>query len=381
MMAGMWALTGATTLIVLNLASMYLAGRRWRHALRTPTPRCTDCPPVSIVQPLCGIETFSVKTLATPFGIDWPDYEVIFCVASRTDPIIPLVQAVISEHPAVRARLLVGNDVVSANPKLNNCVKGWRAARHDWIVMADSNVLLPPDYLHRLMAKRHATIGLVVSVPRGTEPSGFFAFVECAMLNTFQARWQYAAAACGEAFAQGKNMLWRRDLLEKVGGIAALGAVAAEDAAATKIMRELGLEIAVVDYPFAQPLGARSARQVWARHTRWARLRRATFPLHYAPEILTGAVAPASLAGLAATSFGFSSWFGAALAAAVLYGAEWLLAAVSGMSGGWRAVPAMMLRDICLPALWIDGWLFDGFSWRGQAMLASAEDRPLPYAR
>ena len=376
----MWAPAGATILIVLNLLSMVLAGLRWRHALRTPTPRCEDCPPVSIVQPLCGIETFSAETLATPFGIDWPDYEVIFCVASRADPIIPLVQAALETHPSAQARLLIGNDPISANPKLNNCVKGWRAARHDWIVMADSNVLMPPDYLHRMMVKRDANVGLVVSVPRGTRPSGFFAYAECAMLNTFQARWQYAAAACGEAFAQGKNMLWRRDVLEGAGGIAALGAVSAEDAAATKIMRRLGLQIAVVDYPFAQPLGARSARQVWARHARWARLRRATFPLHYAPEILTGALVPALLAGIAATNFGFSGWLAAALTAIVLYGAEWTLAYVSGMSQGWRTVPAMMLRDVCLPALWIDGWLFDGFSWRGQTMVATTADRPVSSA-
>ena len=380
MVAGACAFGGAALLLALNLVSMFLAGRRWRRAVRAPTPRCADCPPVSIVQPLCNIETFSAETLTTPFQIDWPIYEVIFCVASRTDPIIPLVQAEIAKHPQVQARLLIGNDAISTNPKLNNCVKGWNAARHPWIVMADSNVLMPSDYLHRLMAMRGNDVGLVISVPLGTRPHSFLAQVECAMLNTFQARWQYAAAACGKAFAQGKNMLWRRDVLDSVGGIAALGEVAAEDAAATRIMRRLGLKIVVVDYPFAQPLGPRSARQVWARHARWARLRRATFPIHYAAEILTGALPPVLLAAFGAAMWGTNGWLVAGVIAALLYGAEWLLARVARMPGGRLAVPAMMLRDLGLPALWIDGWLFDDFVWHGQTMVASTETRPEPLA-
>src|SRR5213076_3364150 len=111
----------------------------------------------------------------------------------------------IAEHPAVRAKLLVGDERISANPKLNNCLKGWRAAAHDWIVMADSNVLMPRDYIERLIAAWRPDTGLVVSPPLGSRPDGFWAELECAFLNTYQLRWLYVADRIGIGFAQGKS--------------------------------------------------------------------------------------------------------------------------------------------------------------------------------
>ena len=104
------------------------------------------------MQPLCGVETFSRETLRSIFALDYPDYEIIFCLASADDPIAPLVRGAIDAHPERPARLLIGDDRVSANPKLNNVVKGWKAARYDWVIIADSNVLMPPDYIQRLLA-------------------------------------------------------------------------------------------------------------------------------------------------------------------------------------------------------------------------------------
>ena len=87
------------------------------------------------------------------------------------------------DYPQVRARLLVGNESISDNPKLNNVYKGWRAAQHDWIVMADSNVLMPRDYLWRLLAAWRDDTGLVASPPVGCRPRGFWAELVCAFLN------------------------------------------------------------------------------------------------------------------------------------------------------------------------------------------------------
>ena len=103
--------------------------------------------------------------------------------------------------------------------------------------MADSNVLMPRDYLQRLLAGWRPDTGLLCSPPIGCQPDGFWAEVECAFLNTYQARWQYAADTLGLGFAQGKTMLWRRRDLERAGGIQALAEEIAEDAAATKLVR------------------------------------------------------------------------------------------------------------------------------------------------
>ncbi len=240
--------------------------------------------------------------LARSFHLAYPAYELIFCVADPDDPIVPRVQRLIADHPQVPARLILGDERISDNPKLNNCLRGWRAAAHDWVVLADSNVAMPPDYLQRLQAAWRDETGLVCSTPAGARPGSFMAEVECAFLNTLQARWQYAAEAFGLGFAQGKSMLWHKPFLEAQGGLQALASEIAEDAAATKLVRAAGKRVHLVASPFEQPLGPRGFREVWARQLRWARLRRVTFPLFFAPEIGSGVLLPALLIALWAGS-------------------------------------------------------------------------------
>src|SRR5580700_8495354 len=208
-----------------QIASITIALFRFRRRRRGAEPSEQQFPPVSLVRPLCGLDNYAADTLRSTFDLDYPHYEILFCVAAANDPVVPLVE------------LLIGDDRVSGNPKLNNVVKGWRAARHDWIVLADSNVLMPRDYIRQLFASWRADTGLVASPPVGCRPHGIWAELECAFLNTYQARWQYVIDSFGCGFAQGKTMLWRRADLERAGGIAALGKEVAEDAAATKIVR------------------------------------------------------------------------------------------------------------------------------------------------
>ena len=133
---------------------------------------------------------------------------------------------------------------------------------------------------------------------------GFWAELECAFLNTYQARWQYIADAFGFGFAQGKTMLWRRADLERAGGIEALANEVAEDAAATKVVRGAGLKVQLVDRPFPQPLGYRTAAEVWHRQVRWARLRRASFFAYFLPEAVSGGVLPMIALAVVAPAFG-----------------------------------------------------------------------------
>lgn len=323
---------------------------------------------VSILRPVCGIENFIEDTLQSAFALDHPCYEILFCVADADDPVIPLVERMISAHPRVDARLLIGNSKVSTNPKLNNLIKGWHASRYDWVLMADSNVLMPPDQLRRMQAVWCENTGLVCSPPVGSAPQNLWAELECAFLNTYQARWQCIADLIGLGFAQGKAMLWRRDLLDAAGGIEALAGEIAEDAAATKIVRAQKLRVRLVTAPFAQPLGRRGAADVWRRQLRWARLRRATFKWFFVPEIFVGAIPPLAFAIVAAVLAGWPVLQTAALLAFIWYAFEALLAYVAGWPFSLRMGLLCMLRDILLPLLWIAAWSGDKFEWRGNAM-------------
>jgi ceramide glucosyltransferase len=328
---------------------------------------------ISILRPVCGIENFIEQTLRSAFQLEHPRYEILFCVADANDPVIPLVERLITTHPTVEARLLIGNAQVGANPKLNNLVKGWQAARYDWILMADSNVLMPKDQLQRMLsAWRHDT-GLVCSPPIGGAPGNLWAELECAFLNTYQARWQCFADSIGLGFAQGKSMLWRRELLDAAGGIEALGREIAEDAAATKLARARGLRVRLVTDPFVQPLGRRDAAGVWRRQVRWARLRRQTFKWFFVPEIFVGALPPAIAAAAVAAALGWPILGTIVPLIAVWYAAEAFLAHTAGWQLSPRSVAIWLLRDALLPVLWIAAWLGDDFEWRGNAMTVARD--------
>jgi len=382
-MTGMIAAGVCIALILFNLFSLGVVA--WRCRQRTEplgarlakTGLADATPPVSIVRPVCGLEPHSELTLRSTFALDYPDYEVIFCVQKKNDPIIPLVQKLIAEQPEGRGRLLIGDDPISPNPKLNNCFKGWQAARHQVIVLADSNVLAPHDYLQQMLVRFAPDVGLVCSPPLGIMPKGPAAELECAFLNSFQARWQFAAAAFGIGFAQGKSMMWRREIVEQAGGIAALASEIAEDAAATKLVRAAGMKVALVDRPFGQPLGRRTLRAIYQRQTRWARLRRASFPEMYAPEILVGSVIPMLAGAYAARDFGFEPWTAAGLVALAFAIPETLANLALRWPVSWLSPLATITRDWVFAVIWIDGWLGDDFVWLGNSMtVREATDEP-----
>jgi ceramide glucosyltransferase len=232
---------------------------------------------------------------------------------------------------------------------------------------------MPKDYIQRLLASWRPGTGLVCSMPLGSKADNIWAELECAFLNTFEARWQFAGETAGSGFAQGKNMLWRRDIMEAGGGIRALAAEIAEDAASTKLVHAQNLNVHLVDSPFEQPLGKRSLPDVWGRQVRWARMRRKTFPLYFAPEIFAGAALPFIAAAYLAFALDWNiaaTLLGLAL---LWYIPESLLAVNNRWHFSWRMPLLFLMRDLLLPAIYIDAWCVDNFVWRGNKMTMREE--------
>lgn len=319
---------------------------------------------VTILRPVCGLENNLEETLRTSFHIDYPRYELLFCAASRNDKAVPIVKRLIAAFPSVNARLLVGNDRFSENPKLNNLMKGWNEASYDLIVISDSNVWIPPDYLQRLMECKSAGTAFVCSPPVAVDMIGLAASIEAAFLNTYQARWQLAADFFGIGYVQGKTMMFSRREMEEYGGINEFAAEAAEDAAATKIARRHNKSVHLAKFPFFQPLGKRRFSDVWRRQVRWAELRRRAFPLAYSAEIVTGAALPTACYVILVANDG-APWAGLPALLVVWYAAEILLATAYRWPVSYMFVAGSVLRDLLAPLLWICGWLSRGFIWRG----------------
>ena len=171
-------------------------------------------------------------------------------------------------------------------------------------------------------------------------------------------------------------MLLKAWALAYVGGITALGREIAEDATATKIVREKGLHVHLVDNPFEQPLGLRKMPQIWARQLRWARLRRVTFPLYFVPEIFSGAFFPMLVMFYSLLVLAPHFVLPVCLMQIVCwFGLEILLEWRAGWPVSLMGIAAKLLRDILLPILFVEAWMGDEFEWRGNPMSVAANPK------
>lgn len=134
------------------------------------------------------------------------------------------------------------------------------------------------------------------------------------------------------------------------------------------MVRAGGRRVRLVDRPFEQPLGRRSAAEVWARQLRWSRLRRHSFVWLFLPESLVGSALPSIALAIVAAHYGFAIAGSFALFLGVWFGAE----AALGWRIGWRLslrTPiALLLRDWLLPLLFVATWVGSDFFWRGTPM-------------
>jgi ceramide glucosyltransferase len=355
----------ATIAMVVHIASISLAAIRLKAKSSTTH---FYIPHISIVRPLCGEEPFLEITLKSGFELDYQNYELLFCVADPNDPAIDVATRLMDRYSHVRARIFIGESPLSQNRKLNNCVKGWSGASHDRILFVDSNVILPPDCITQLLKSWRQDTGLVSSPPIATTPIGFCAELECAFLNSYQARWLYAADAIGVGFAHGKTMLMERQMIEQAGGIETLANELGEDAASTKIVRASGFRVRLVSDPFSQPIGFRTLYDVWHRQLRWAQIRRAAFPLLFFSEIFTSSLIPCAMLALSGVFQDYKLIISTLSFLGLWYGGEAALSYKVGWHFSWRMPFVIIMRDLIIPILWISGWAKLHVIWRGSIL-------------
>lgn len=365
-------LTIFAVLVFITAHAFHIA-TAWMAARRLASPKMifdpVGSPPVTLLVPVTQLDPRAHETLGSVFNLSYPHYNVIFCVPADDDDAVPTIRRQMLEHPAVAALLLIGRSQVTFNPKLDNLDKGWAAATTDWIIIADSNVMMPPDFVQQLFSVWGAKTGLSCSPPVGVAPETFWSDVECAFLNTFQARIQLAADTLGFGFAHGKAMLFNRSLLDGHAGLRTLSFEVAEDSAATKHVRARGLQVRLVDRPFGQPLARRTFRDVWHRHLRWAQLRRQSFPHLFWAEPLTTSLVPLGAALSLAATHGWSMLLAGVLSIALWLAVEAALAAYAGWPQRRLYLLACVVRDIMAIAIWVVAWFRHTYHWRANHVI------------
>jgi ceramide glucosyltransferase len=295
----------ATVLPTAASASVYAAvctAFFWAMIRRPAQPRPCLAPRVSILKPIAGVDDDLRANLESFARLDYPSYEIVFGIASRTDPAVPVVQAFLADHPALGARLVWTSPPRGPvlNPKVAQLIELTAGAEGTVLVVSDANVEVAPDYLGNLVGcLLRPGVGLVSSVIAGSGERSLGAALENAQLGASVAPAVVTAhLVCGRAITVGKSMAMRRRDLERVGGWESVGGVLAEDDVLGQRFHALGYGVELCLTPVHNRNVHGTVLSCVERHARWARLRRGLAPTGFALEPLLQPLAIASVVWL-----------------------------------------------------------------------------------
>ena len=154
------------------------------HSARQNLPDHT--PPVTIFKPLKGLDEELEENLRSFFQLDYPCYQLLFCVADADDPAIAVVRKLLGEFPDHDAQLVVGCPAFGLNPKVESLAAMDRHRKHDVILISDSNVRARPSYLRETACYlAEPGVGLVTNLFAGVGEVHPGAVLENLQLNGF----------------------------------------------------------------------------------------------------------------------------------------------------------------------------------------------------
>jgi ceramide glucosyltransferase len=365
----------ASAALGLALIAVQVLVLRRHLAARPRAPRRT--PPVSILKPLCGLDDGLEESLAGFADLDYPEYEVLLGVKEARDPAFPVACAAARRWPR-RFRVVLQRGEPGWNPKVNQLVTLSRAARHDLLVVSDSNVRVERGYLSEIAALlEDEAVGLVTHPIIGVGEARLGSLMDHLHLA--------GAIAPGVVTAQrlarrdivvGKSMALRRADLAAMGGFEAVKDVLAEDyVMGLMVSTVLGKRVAVARRPVQNVSERRTVADFAARYRRWGVLQRcAVGRLPYGAMAILNPVLLAALGAAAARRPWGLAGLGAVCAAkAALDGA----AARALRPGGFRVRQLLVvpLKDLVFAAAWAYALARRDVAWRGTRLLVQRGTR------
>ena len=171
--------------------------------------------PISVLKPLAGIDDGLEENLRTFFEQHYTDFEILFAVRSPNDPAIAVAERLRARYPGVPSSLIVTGEPPYPNAKVYSLDRMLAAARHDLIVMSDSDIRVTPDMLSIIAAEfQDAKLGLATCPYRAVPGRSFWNTLEAIGLNTeFIGGVLVARMLDGMKFALGPTIAARRDTL------------------------------------------------------------------------------------------------------------------------------------------------------------------------
>jgi ceramide glucosyltransferase len=352
------------------------AMRRPISAVEGPTERFR---PVTILKPLCGAEPDTYECLRSFCVQAFPDYQVVFGVSDANDPVVPIVRRLQREYPQRDLSLVIERRSHGSNRKVSNLINMMAVARHDYLVISDSDVRVASDYLGRIVAPlADDQVGIVTCCYRGVARAGVWSILGSMFINGwFMPSVRVAAMMGFRSFAFGASIALRRDTLERIGGFPAVAGQLADDYRLGELTRRLGLVTILSDVEVETMVGEQSVAELISHELRWRRTIRILSPSGYRFSFITF--------GLPITALQLVVAGGAASAViifviTVLSNASLHVAVERHRSSRARLL-LVPLRDLMHCALW--GWSFATrrVQWRSVLYRVTSDGSVKPVVR
>jgi ceramide glucosyltransferase len=351
---------------------------RFRSRPRPPAPG--DLPPVSILKPMYGVDKNLRENLRSACNLDYPSYEVVLSLQRLDDPALPIALELQKEFGLERVQVVAGEKRLGGNGKINNLCGSFDKVRYDVLVISDSDVKLPPDYLKAVVAPlRDPGVGCVCTPYRAAEASKWFEKLELLTLNAdFVPSVIFAAETGASIFCLGASCAFRRSTLEEIGGLESFANNLVEDFEMGRRIAARGQRI-VLTQPFVDTMvDLKSARQWWAHLIYWDQNTRIANPAGLFFTLLIRSV-PFALAFAAVRLFDAIGLAVLATALAVRLSVAGLIMGYGlGDSAGVRALPLLPLRDLAGLVSWFLAFTKRSVTWRGTEFVLGKGGRLIP---
>jgi ceramide glucosyltransferase len=366
-LAELIAVLGTFSSLAYYIVCIWSASRFLRHRGRDVAAP-TSAPPVSILKPLKGTDPGMYEAFRSYCLQNYPNYEIIFGVSDPADPAVELVERLKKEFPEHSVRLVVCSEILGTNVKVSNLLLMVKQARHDFLIVNDSDILVPPDYLARLTrALFEPQVGLVTCLYRGKAANTLGSRLEALGISTDFSPGVLVAQELegGLGFGLGSTLAFRRSDLESIGGFESILEYIADDYQLGARMAQRGLRVKLSDVVVETLLPAYSFRDFLEHQLRWGRTIRDSRPWGYLGLVTTFGL-PWALLAVLLVKGALWTW----LLFAVTVALRMSMAFVVGerVIRDKEVVPRLWLlplRDLLAVFVWIRSFFGNTVRWRG----------------
>ncbi len=354
----------AYSLLVVVAARRYLSVK----------PVLGPAPPVSVLKPLAGFEENLEANLRSFFVQDYPDFELLFAVRDPDDPAAAVVERLRAGFPGVPSRLIVTGEPSYPNAKVFSLERMLVSARHDLVVMSDSDIRVGRDLLRTLAAEfDDPRLGLATCPYRAVPGRGVWSTLEAIGLNTdFLAGVLVARVLEGMRFAVGPTIAARKAALNSIGGLPRVKDYLAEDFMLGKLVAEAGWGVILSSYVIEHYIGGGRWRETFRHRLRWVRSTRRSRPSGYLGQVFTYPV-PLALLLLAVAPH---AWPLALAALAARAASGWAMARRVLHDPLTARLPwAVLIEDVVSFLFWLAGFFGSTIEWRGRTYCLHQDGR------